>query len=158
MDYNLPYQHPLEKENLSIINIKATTVKDILEILKTSKSTGPDGINPLILKKTAEAIAPTLTKLFNYSLRTSEFPSTWKTAQVTPLFKSGDPSSTKNYRPISILNILSKVFERVVFNEIYNFLRKNNKLSHLQAAYTPGSSTENQLLEIYNTVCKNMEH
>ena len=94
-DRDLPVHHPLQKENISMININSSKVTDQLNILKTSKATGPDGLNPQILKRTAKEIAPSLTKIFNFSIRTSEFPSTWKTAQVTPLFKGGDQSLIK---------------------------------------------------------------
>ena len=153
----LPPLDPLLSGSLNTININTCMVKEMLQILKTSKSTGPDGINPKILKNTSESIAPSLSKIFNYSLKSGVFPDSWKIAQVTPLFKKGESHLVKNYRPISLLNILSKIFEKLVFKEMYNYLTRNKRLSYLQAAYTPGSSTEHQLLEIYDTILNTME-
>ena len=154
----LPLIHPLGKDNISMITITASNVRDLLQILNVSKACGPDGINPKILKYTADAISPILSEIFNFSLQSSEFLNPWKIAYVTALFKKGDPQQCSNYRPISLLSILSKVFERCVFREVFNFLLTHEKLSKLQAAYTPNSSTECQLLEIYNTISEAMEH
>ena len=153
----LPTIHPLPQHNLSSINITATLVKDLLRILNTSKATGPDNIHPKILKMTADTISSILAKLFNFSIRSGTFPEPWKLAFVTALFKKGEMEKCSNYRPISLLSILSKVFERCVFREVFNFLIKHKKLSKLQAAYTPNSSTEFQLIEIYNTILQALE-
>ena len=143
--------------NLSMINIKASTVKDILDIINTTKSSGPDEIKPIYLKKTSAVISPILAKIFNYSLRTSTFPDNWKLAYVTPIHKKNEEYLCKNYRPISLLPCLSKVFERCVFKDVYNYLRDTNKISQLQAAYSPGSCTEFQLLELYHLILQAME-
>ena len=143
--------------HLNTINIKASTVKDMTEILNTSKSCGPDPISPLLIKKTGKTIAPILAKIFNYSIKSSVFPDKWKLAFVVPIHKKGDESDTKNYRPISLLPCLSKVFERCVFKDIFNYLHKNNRLSKLQAAYSPCNSTEYQLLELYHLISKAMD-
>ena len=153
----LPIPNPLTQESLTTISINASEVKEILSTLDTTKACGHDGITPKMLKMTASTIAPSLAMLFNYSLRTKSFPDIWKLAHVSPLFKKGDPTDRKNYRPISLLCILGKVFERIIFKYIFNFLINNNKISKVQAAYTPGSSTEYQLLEIYHSIVSAMD-
>ena len=132
-----------------MINITASTVKDLLDILNVSKSCGPDEIKPEFLKKTSATIAPVPAKIFNYSLRTATFPEIWKLAFVTPIQKKIEEYLSKNYRPISLLPCLSKVLERCVFKEVYNYLIRTKKLSKLQSAYSPGNCTEWQLLELY---------
>ena len=79
----------------------------LISSLDTSKSTGADGVSAKMLKSTAPFIAKSLTKLFNKSLRSGKFPSDWKVARVVPIPKGGDIESPANYRPISILSILS---------------------------------------------------
>ena len=84
------------------------------------KASGPDNIPAKILKLTAEQISPSICRLFNLSLRLGVMPTAWKEANVTPVFKNGNEACVENYRPISLLCILSKVLERCVYNRIYD--------------------------------------
>ena len=143
--------------SLNTINITSSTVKDIIGVINTSKSCGPDPITPLIIKKTGNTIAPVLAKIFNFSIKSSMFPDSWKLAHVVPLHKKDDESYCKNYRPISLLPCLSKVFERCVFKDVFNHLHLNKRISKLQAAYSPCNSTEYQLLELYHIIAKSMD-
>ena len=80
--------------------------------LDNSKSTGPDEISAKMLKGTIFSIVPSLTKLFNLSIQNCIFPEIWKYARIVPIPKKGDLSLPVNYRPISILSLLSKLLER----------------------------------------------
>jgi hypothetical protein len=82
--------------------ITETDVDDILKTLDTSKATGPDMLNPRLLKEVSSILKCPLCKLFNLSLSTSIFPTEWKFANVTPIFKTDSPCNVKNYRPISL--------------------------------------------------------
>ena len=95
-----------------------------------------------------------LTKLFNLSLFTEIFPDLWKKANVSPLYKKAEDFVTSNYRPVSLLSILSKVFEKIVFRHMYNYFRDHFMISIWQAGFLPGSSTVMQLLELYNSFCQ----
>ena len=88
-----------------------------------------------------------LTILFNKSLSEGQFPTSWKEARVTPIFKGkGSASQPTNYRPISLLPCLSKVFERLVFKRVYQHLTDNRLLSETQSGYRPSHSTQFQLI------------
>ena len=154
INQTLPTIDDWPRHNISKINVTASSVYDFLSILNTSKATGPDNLNAKILKNTAKSISKPLAKIFNYSLYSHTFPSCWKKAHVSPIHKKGDQHIVNNYRPISLLCILSKVFERIVYRDVYNFLLKHDKLNKYQAAYREGSSTEFQLLEIYDSILK----
>ena len=156
-DQELPMIYPLNKNTLEHINITSNNVKLILENLRPSKASGPDNINPMILKKTATTISPILAHIFNFSLRSGTFPTKWKLANVTPLFKKGDKQRCENYRPISLLSILSKVLERCVFIQVFSFFQENGIITKLQAAYTTNSCTEYQLLEIYDKIITSLD-
>ena len=91
-----------------------TEVLDVLKTLKTGKASGPDGINSRILIESAHQLAPHLSKLFCFSLDISSVPNSWKISNVCPIFKSGDPSLPSNYRPVSLLNNIEKVLERII--------------------------------------------
>jgi hypothetical protein len=96
--------------------------------------------------------------LFNLSLSKSEFPTKWKTASVIPLFKKGDKSSISNYRPISLLSAVGKVFESIVFKEVFNHLMSNNLLYKFQSGFIAGHSTVDQLIEIYYRICMSLDN
>ena len=89
-------------------------------------------ISARLLKISAYTIAPSVVKLLNLSIRTSQFPKLWKCAKITVLFKSGDRTNISNYRrrPISILPTLSKILERAVHLQLYQYLITNNFLSN----------------------------
>ena len=155
-DPNFPNQ-PEKEEELLDVNITVETVRQILKDLNPKKASGPDRVSPRVLKNTYAAIAPSLTKLFNKSLNDATFPKSWKKAEVTPLHKKGPKSNECNYRPISLLSVISKILEKCVFIEIYNFLHRNRVLSNLQAAQQKGASSITQLLEIYNFMVEAMD-
>ena len=94
---------------------------------------------------------------FNFSLSNSAVPTSWKEANVTPIFKKDDPSEVSNYRPISLLNTIGKVFEKLVHKHVYNFFSSNRVLSSLQSGFVPGDSTVNQLMSTYDVFCKALD-
>ena len=85
-------------------------------------------------------------------LLTSTYPDMWKLANVTPIFKKGDKQLIKNYRPISLLPICGKIFEKIIFNNLYNYLNANNFITKNQSGFHPGDSTRNQLLYLVNEI------
>ena len=101
-----------------------------------------------MLKLSAEIITPSLTWIFNFSIKTGIYVDEWKKAWVLPIFKSDDRQKCENYRPISILPIISKIFERSVFNQLYNFLNENSLLSKYQFGFRPKNSTLSALIQM----------
>ena len=78
----------------------------------------------------------------------------WKLANVIPIIKKGDKQLIKNYRPISLLPICGKMFEKFIFNNLYNYLNGNNLITKNQSGFRPGDSTTNQLLYLVNEIHK----
>ena len=142
---------------LNNIIITAQDVTDVLKNLKVGKASGPDCINPRLLKEGAEVLSEPLSKIFNLSIDKAYFPPCWKKAHVTPVFKKADPSSPCNYRPISLLSCISKVMERCIFKHLYNHLSRNNILTPSQSGFIPGDSTTNQLAYLYDQFCKALD-
>jgi hypothetical protein len=91
-----------------------------------------------------------LCKLFNLSLRVASYPSQWKRANITPVFKNNKQNDVNNYRPISLLSVISKCMERCVYKHIHNHLLDNDILSTCQSRFTKGDSAVNQLINITN--------
>ncbi|KAK2922272.1 hypothetical protein Q8A73_001766 [Channa argus] len=98
----------------------------------------------------APALMPAITQVINTSLKTGTFPTSFKQALITPLLKkpSLDPSVVENYRPVSLLPFLAKTIERAVFNQLSDFLSKNNLLDVKQSGFKRGHSTETALLTV----------
>ena len=111
---------------LDSIVLTERNVEDILKTLDTSKPMGPDLINPRILKEASRELSVPLCMLFNISLHMNIFPSQWKMANVVPVFKKSDPQKVNNYRPISLMCIISKVFAKCIYKYLHNFILDNN--------------------------------
>ena len=154
---SLPSSNQIPPDKLESISISAYEVEDILKTLKTGKAAGPDSIDNRLLKEFARPLSAPLTDLFNFSLSTGKVPSLWKQANVTPVFKKNDPSDVSNYRPISLLNTIGKVLEKIIHKYIYNFLKEHQVITTLQSGFIPGDSTVNQLVDIYNTFCQALD-
>ena len=88
-----------------------------------------------MIRLCGDSLVLPLRLLFSNMLRTSSFPSLWKLANVTPVFKKNDKQLVKNYRPISLLPLLSKIFEKILFNKIYEHLTKNNLITANQYGF-----------------------
>ena len=116
-----------------------------LILLNVSKSTGSDCISAKFLKLTADIIAPILTRLFNDSLSSGIYPTIFKSAKVIPIHKKGSKSDKSNYRPISILPVMSLVFERHVSNSLRNYLESNHLLYDRQSGFRKYHSCQTAL-------------
>ena len=112
-----------------------------------NKATGLDQIPARALKVGASVVSQPLTHILNSSLSLGIFPDNWKLAKVVPIYKSDDRSDRGNYRPISILSVVSKIFEKLVFSQLYKYLSENNLLSAHQSGFRPGHSTVTALLK-----------
>ena len=93
-------------------------------------------------------MAKGLCKIFNQSIKSNKFPSSWKISNVIPLFKKGQRDQVGNYRPVSLLCSLSKIFEKIVFKHLFNHLRDNFVLTDYQSGFLPGNSTVTQLIDL----------
>ena len=96
--------------------ISSSNVFSLLNKLSKSKATGLDNISAKLIRECADLISIPLCNIFNNSLSSGLFPDDWKCARVTPLFKQGERTDVNNYRPISVISIIAKVFERIVYD------------------------------------------
>jgi hypothetical protein len=120
-------------------------VANVLRTLDNDKAHGPDGIPARLLTETESQIAPSLCQLFfNKSLRIGVVPFDWKVANVVPAYKKGDQEFVKNYRPISLLSLVSKVLECYVFNTIKDHIFC--RINPCQHGFLPGPNLSAQLL------------
>ena len=105
-------------------NSKPLTVQKFFSLLSKlckSEATGRDKISERLLREYADLVASSLCAIFNRSIISGIFPTEWKSTKVIPLFKQGEHSELNNYRPISIIPVVAKVFERIVYNQFYEY-------------------------------------
>ena len=118
-----------------------------------TKASRPDLISPRLLREGANILALPYSIIFNRSLDQGYFPSSWKEANVTPLYKKDDKSLPSNYRPISLLSQSAKVMERCVHKHLYNYVISNHILTPLQSGFVHRDSTTYQLLHTHHQFC-----
>ena len=103
------------------------------------------------------SIVRPLSIIFKNCLHSRSFPNNWKKSNVVPIHKKGDKQLLQNYRPVSLLPICGKIFERIIFNPIFEYLEKNSLLCPNQSGFRPFDSCENQLLSIVHDIYANFD-
>ena len=144
---NVPH---LENENFSYplhsLCFTPEKVKSKLNKLNKSKSAGPDGFHPRVLRECADTICTPLAIIFNKSMMESKLPESWKEAHVKPIFKKGRRTDPGNYRPISLTSVICKVMESVIRDSIVEHIMSNDLFCDNQHGFVPGRSCITQLL------------
>ena len=120
----------------------------VIKDLKETKSFGCDGILLQFIRDALPVIAFYVTVIINTSIVTGIYPELWKHPYVVPVYKSGDVENINNYRPISLLPILSKVLEKIVANQLMSFLESHKLLSSSQHGFRGNLSTETALMKV----------
>ena len=131
-------------------SMKSLTVYAVykkLKAIKERKAGGLDKIPCKLLRISAEIVAPSLTQIFNKTISTIIFPTDWKLARVTPIFKKGKKDDMNNYRPISVISVVAKIFEKFTFEQLYEYLDNNNLISASQSGFRSLHSTLTALIE-----------
>ena len=105
-----------------------------------------------MLKMSGDAIIKTLFKIFKNCLKCGIFPDDWKKGNIVPIFKKGDKQNLRNYRPVSLLPICSKIFERIIYDNMLKYFLNNNLISPIQSGFRSGDSCINQLLSITHDI------
>jgi hypothetical protein len=126
--------------------IESDEVLKVLKELNVKKAVGADEISAKVLVFSAEGIAASLASIFNYSLESGKIPLEWKLANVTPVHKGGRSVEVGNFRPISILPVVSKVFERIIHQQLYDYLQKHSILHPVQSGFRPNHTTQDVLV------------
>ena len=135
-------------ERFHLVSTDSNQVLCLFKKLNKPKGAGLDGISSRLILDCADLIAPQISIVFNSSLANGIFPDDWKSARVTPLFKHGERSDIDNYRQISVISIIGKVFERIIYNQLFAYLSDHSILSNKpQSGCRPLHSTVTALLE-----------
>ena len=156
----LPYQAlNLEyktDERLIYFDINENEILSIIKDLNASKAHGWDKISIRMIKLYGKTIAIPLKLIFRSMLEEGVFPDDWKKSNVVPIHKKDSKNLIKNYRPISLLPIFSKTFERFMFNSLFNYFIQNKLFTDCQSGFILGDSCVAQLLSITNEIYKSL--
>ena len=123
-------------------------VSTYIKRLDSSKATGLDGLGPRLLKLAVNCLSSSIAALINKSLATGQFPSQLKQAKIFPIFKGGTKTDPSNYRPISILPTISKIFERHVNKHLMGYLNKHNLINKNQSGFRAKHSCQTALIKL----------
>ena len=129
-----------------------------IRYLKNKSSYGHDCLSNILIKRVLNVLIEPLTFLINQSLSTGIFPNELKISRVKPLYKSGNASLLLNYRPISVLSSISKVYGYVGFKQLLNHKECNKLLSTDQYGFRPGHSTEHAAVRFVNKLVVNIDN
>ena len=142
---DIPQLHQRTFTSCSRVVFWPSKVKKQLINLDTSKATGPDDIPALVLKMAAPELAKPLARLFQLCFDSGYMPAQWKCANVIPCYKKGDKHTPGNYRPISLLSIMSKVMEKLISKKMWKHLDQHHLISIQQFGFRAGHSTSDAL-------------
>ena len=154
----LPIPNILTEKRIDQLSIGNDEILTLIRNINPNKATGSDGLSGQMLLLCDDSVTLPLKIIFRNILLTSIYPDIWKLANVTPIFKKGDKQSINNYRSISLLPICGKIFEKIIFNNLYSYLNVNNLITKNQSGFRPGDSTTNQLLYLINEIHQAFEN
>ena len=142
------------------IYLRRTTIEEIeklIDKLKSNKAPGIDGISNYIIKSSTKVISLVLMKLFNQCMEEGIFPDVLKIACIVPLYKGGEKNESTNYRPISLLPLFGKIFEKIIESRLVKFFDKKKIITPHQFGFRKYYSTELAVTEIQNMLLKNLD-
>ena len=156
-DFKIYLDNTIKNSYFDIQFITALEVRHMIEKLDNNKATGLDGISPKILKLCKDFISKPISVIINSCISTGIFPVNLKKASVKPLFKGGDKSDPNNYRPISVLPTISKIFERHIANQLKIFLKTTDVLFAHQSGFRENHSCQTSLIRLIDTWLMDMD-
>ena len=159
IDSNVDYKTYLRAPNpnsMALLPTDTEEVKKIILNLKSNKAAGDDNVRPSLIKRCCESLAGPITHIINLSLSSGVVPDKLKVAKVIPVFKKNDKQDPGNYRPISLLSIINKILEKVMYARVMSFLKKFNLLYKYQFGFREGHSTTQAVIEITDNILEEL--
>ena len=152
INYNFETNTNYDFEPFKFENESSENIEKIIDKIKIDVATGIDSIPSKIIKQAKTVLSPILTKIINLSFETKTFPDILKNAIIKPIHKKDDKNDISNYRPISILPVISKIFERATLNQLLTYFENHCLISGLQHAYQRNHGTVTCLFELLNEI------
>lgn len=142
----------LTSQSLFMTPVSASDIIKIIDDLKNTNTVGYDGVSTKVIKYVKEIISAPLAHIINISICDGVFPNGLKKVIVKPVFKQNDKTDPKNYRPISKIPIISKIFEKVIYNSLYTYFEKYNLFCSEQKGFRKNCGTNMALYDLLSTV------
>ena len=133
-------------------------VKELITQLNLTKVTGPNGIRTKILHLIKNEVCKPLSKIYKLSVTSGTHPEKLKYVNAIPIHKKGSRILLSNYRPISLLSNLNKIFEKIIYNRLFRFLEKYNCIYELQYGFRPKHSTTHALINITERILEALDN
>ena len=159
-NHNANFTSYLENPTMNRLQFRHIAEEDTMKAidnLENKNSSGHDGISNKLLKSIRYELCKPLTLIINQMLSSGVFPETFKKSKIIPLYKKGDSSLLSNYRPISLLPTISKVFERIIYNQLYQYFNDNELLAEQQYGFRAQHSTEYAAIKLFDHISKEMD-
>ena len=153
----LKYMGQSANQSMFLFETNAEEVAKIITNLENKKSTGHDDITVKFIKISSIYISELLARVINISIKTGIYPDQLKIAKVIPIYKKGNHSDPSNYRPISILSNINKIFEKILHKRLYSYLNKFNILYKFQYGFRKGHSTTQALIELTDNIKRGLD-
>ena len=142
--------------SIVVHNVTSMDIRTVISSLNNN-SPGFDGIPSFVANQCIDYFIEPLTYIINMSFMEGVFPSELKLAKVIPIFKSGDSTKMSNYRPISILSFFSKIFEKLMYNIVNNFLYKNEVIYKYQFGFRKIHSTQHAIITLVDCITSSLD-
>ena len=149
---NLPPLAIITDKRLSSLKINEDDILSIIKSLNSNKSHGWDKLSIRMIKMCNKTLVYPLKLIFKASIQEGVFLDCWKKANVVPIHKKESKNLLKNYRPISLLPIFGKIYERIIFKELFNHFHQNHLFTKCQSGFFPGDTCISQLLSIAHEI------
>ena len=156
---DINFESYITRNNYESFSLQQTSASEILSIIMNlnDSNSSPD-FPTKIVKRCSSLISVHLSNIFNRCIQLGFFPTSFKTAKITPIFKSKSPLLSSNYRPISLLPVLAKIFEKKIYSELTNYVQNNNILCNQQSGFRKNFSTQITITKVLQNIITAIEN
>ena len=141
----------------SFNKLRELDVRRVTKSINISKSSGLDNLSSFVIKKAFEVLAPEVTFMYNLSIQGAQFPDSWKNALVIPIPKQGNLTKVQNYRPISLLPLPGKILEKLIHQQLSDYLEGNMLLAGEQHGFRANHSTTHSIEQVTSFISRKMD-
>lgn len=145
-------------DEFSFRDISTEELKLLIKKIEKHKNSGIKGLSSSLFKTSAKILLPEFRFLFNMCIRSNTFPARWKNTIITPLFKTGDQKDPGNYRPIACIPLPSKLLEKCLHSQLYNYLENSKQLTDVQFGFRKSKNTNQAIFKYLDHIYTNLNN